>query len=67
MLLSETSLVKYFLQFEYKYHGTNLVVVEDRVSERVLPWNCVGPQLLHEEYLIGQRWNDSCKKEYQLD
>lgn len=36
--------------------------MEDGVREGVLPWNCVGPQLLHEEHLIGQRWNDSCKK-----
>lgn len=42
-------------------HPTDLVVVEDGVSEGVLPWNRVGPQLLHEKHLIGQRGNDPCK------
>lgn len=44
---------------------TNLVVVKDGVSEGVLPWNCVGPQLLHEEHLIGERGDDSCKVKYE--
>jgi len=35
--------------------------MEDGVGEGVLPWNRVGPQLLHEEHLIGQRGNDSYK------
>lgn len=34
--------------------ATHLVVVEDGVSHGVFPWHRVGPQLLHEEHLIGE-------------
>lgn len=44
----------------------NLVVMEDGVGKGVLSWNCAGPQLLHEKHLIGQRGNDSCRKESKI-
>lgn len=41
------------------YRAAHLVVVEDGVGHGVLPWHCGGPQLLHEEHLVGQRGHDS--------
>ena len=39
----------------------DLVVVEDRVGHGVLPRHHVGPQLFHEEHLVGQRRNYAFK------
>lgn len=40
----------------------HLVIVEDGVGHGVLPWDCGGPQLLHEEHLVGERRHNSCGK-----
>lgn len=42
------------------HSGAHLVIVEDGVGHRVLAWHCGGPQLLHEEHLVGERGHDSC-------
>lgn len=33
--------------------------VEDRVGIDVLARNCLGPQFLHEEHLVGELWSYS--------
>lgn len=40
--------------------AAHLVVVEDGIRHGVLPWHRGGPQLLHEEHLVGERGHDSC-------
>lgn len=40
--------------------AAHLVIVEDGVGHGVLAWHCGGPQLLHEEHLVGERGHDSC-------
>ena len=37
---------------------SDLVVVKDGVCEGILPWDCDGPQLLHEEHLVGEGGDD---------
>lgn len=40
--------------------AAHLVIVEDGIGHGVLPWHRGGPQLLHEEHLVGERGHDSC-------
>lgn len=37
-----------------RHWADHLVIVEDGVGHGVLPWHRGGPQLLHEEYLVGE-------------
>jgi hypothetical protein len=34
--------------------------VKDKVRVPVLSWNCIRPQLLHEEHLISELWWSTC-------
>lgn len=45
-----------------RHWAAHLVIVENGIGHGVLPWHCGGPQLLHEEHLVGERGHDSCGK-----